>query len=372
MRETGPDEPNPHISRIVVIGVGGGGSNAVDTMLASDLTGIDFVTINTDAQALHKSKAPTKLQIGAQLTRGLGAGSNPEVGREAALADRERLSELFTGADLVFVTAGFGGGTGTGAAPVIAEIARESGALTVAFATLPFQFEGKRRLRLALEGVGHLAERVDTLVTVPNERLLAIVDESTSMSDAFRAVDNVLVAGVRGLVDVIHASGRVNVDFADVRTVMAGRGTALLGVGSGKGPHRTLEAAQAAFSSPLMAHTSLAGARHILLSFTSPPDLTLYEINAASCLVQEEADEDVNLIWGWSVDERLKDEVRVTLIATGFEDEHSTRTRQARRRHVPRPPEPLAADRDRPAAPVGIPDPDTDEYDIPSFFHHSD
>ncbi|TVQ91802.1 MAG: cell division protein FtsZ [Deltaproteobacteria bacterium] len=309
----------PQGARIKVIGVGGGGGNAVNTMISAGLTGVEFIVMNTDAQDIRRSLAPRRFQLGAQLTKGLGAGADPEVGREAALEDRDRIAELVVGADMVFVTAGMGGGTGTGAAPVIAQVAKECGALTVAVVTRPFFFEGRRRLRQAAEGVEKLTANVDTLITIPNQRLVSMASEKTSMKEAFRMADEVLLQAVQGVSDLINFQGMVNVDFADVRTVMSSKGVALMGVGRASGEHKTVEAAQRAISSPLLDDLSIVGATSVLINITGNSNLTMYEIHEASSLIQEEAHEDVEVIWGWVVDESMEDEARVTVIATGFE-----------------------------------------------------
>jgi len=310
----------PTAARIKVVGVGGGGGNAINTMIASGLTGVEFIAMNTDAQDLSRSLASRRFQLGAQLTKGLGAGANPEVGREAALEDRERIAELLVGADMVFVTAGMGGGTGTGAAPVVAQIAREIGALTVGVVTRPFHFEGRKRRRQADEGVSALRKNTDTLITIPNQRLVTMASERTSMKDAFGMADKVLLSAIKGVSDLINFQGFVNVDFADVRTVMEDKGVALMGVGTASGDHKTEEAAQRAISSPLLDDVSMVGARSVMINITGPEDLTMYEINAASTLIQDEAHEDAEVIWGWVIDETMKDEVRVTVIATGFDE----------------------------------------------------
>ncbi|MGC6493019.1 MAG: cell division protein FtsZ [Myxococcota bacterium] len=313
------DEDVPSGATIKVIGVGGGGGNAVNTMISAGLSGVEFIVMNTDAQDLRRSLAPRRFQLGSQLTKGLGAGANPEVGREAALEDRDRIAELIVGADMVFVTAGMGGGTGTGAAPVIAQVARECGALTVGVVTKPFSFEGKRRRRQADEGIDALAANVDTLITIPNQRLITMASDRTSMRDAFRLADEVLLSAVKGVSDLINYQGEVNVDFADVRTTMAGKGVALMGVGMASGEHKTVEAATRAISSPLLDEVSMTGATSVLINVTAGTDLTLYEAHEALTLVQEEAHEDAQVIFGWVVDESLDNEVRVTVIATGFE-----------------------------------------------------
>ncbi len=305
-------------ARLKVIGVGGGGGNAVATMLASGLQGVDLIVANTDLQALENSPAPNKLQIGANLTKGLGAGANPEVGRDAAQEDQRLISEALAGADMVFVTAGMGGGTGTGAAPVIARCAREQGALTVGVVTKPFNFEGKKRRRKAEAGIEVLSAEVDTLVVIPNQRLLALADEKAPMIDTFRLADQVLFNAVQGISELITHHGLINVDFADVRKVMSSRGLALMGTGLGSGPKRALDAAQAAISSPLLNDVSIEGATGILINFTGGPDMTLIEISEAATLVEEAAHDEVELIFGSRLDEKMGDEIKVTVIATGF------------------------------------------------------
>ena len=310
-------------ARIKVIGVGGGGGNAVNTMISSGLTGVEFIVMNTDAQDLGRSLASRRFQLGSQLTKGLGAGANPEVGREAALEDRDRIAELIGSADMVFVTAGMGGGTGTGAAPVIAQVARECGALTVAVVTRPFHFEGKRRRRQADEGVERLSQAVDTLITIPNQRLVSMSSDKTTMTQAFQMADEVLLQAVKGVSDLINDQGMVNVDFADVRTTMSGKGVALMGVGSATGEHKIVDAAQRAISSPLLDDVSIVGATSVLINVTGNSALTMYEINEASSLIQEEAHEDAEVIWGWVIDDTMEDEARVTVIATGFSQAQS-------------------------------------------------
>ncbi|MCA9540014.1 MAG: cell division protein FtsZ, partial [Myxococcales bacterium] len=305
-------------ARLKVIGVGGGGSNAVNTMVQSGLKGVDFIIANTDAQALEHSAAPTKLQIGAGLTQGLGAGANPEVGRNAALEDQRLVTDTLVGADMVFVTAGMGGGTGTGAAPVIARAAREAGALTVGVVTKPFNFEGRARRRRADTGIEALAAEVDTLIVIPNQRLLAISDENTTMVDAFKMADQVLYNAVQGISDLITEHGMINVDFADVRTIMSQKGLALMGTGRASGERRALVAAQAAISSPLLDDISIEGATGILINFTGGLDLKITEIEEAASLVEDAAHEDVNLIFGAVIDENMRDEIKITVIATGF------------------------------------------------------
>lgn len=306
-------------AKIKVIGVGGGGGNAINTMIEEGLDGVEFIAANTDMQALDKNQAGLKIQLGGALTKGLGAGADPEIGRNAALEDQERIKELLEGSDMVFVTAGMGGGTGTGAAPVIANIAREVGALTVGVMTKPFSFEGSRRRRIADQGLLQLQGCVDTLITIPNQRLLAIAGENTSIIDAFRKADEVLLYAVQGISDLITIGGLVNVDFADVKTIMSNMGLALMGTGRASGPQRAREAAEMAISSPLLEDVSINGATGILLNVTGGPDLSLFEINEASTLIQEAAHEDANIIFGAVIDPEMRDEIKLTVIATGFD-----------------------------------------------------
>ncbi len=305
-------------ARIKVIGVGGGGGNAVNTMIAGKLNGVDFIVANTDAQAIEANRATVKLQLGEQVTKGLGAGANPDVGRRAAMEDEAKLREYLTGADMIFITAGMGGGTGTGGAPVIAKIAREVGALTVGVVTKPFLFEGKKRMRQADDGIMDLKANVDTLIVIPNQRLLSIAARTTTMLEAFHKADDILLQAVRGISDLIITPGLINLDFADVRTVMAEMGLALMGAATAQGENRAVEAAQKAISSPLLEDISIHGARGLLISITGGPDLGLHEVNEAAMMIQEEAHEDANIIFGAVIDERMKDEIRVTVIATGF------------------------------------------------------
>lgn len=306
-------------AEIKVVGVGGGGGNALRTMIDSRLTGVEFIAANTDLQALRANPATQKIQLGANLTKGLGAGANPEVGRSAAMEDRDRIAEAIGNADMVFITAGMGGGTGTGAAPVIAEVARQSGALTVGVVTKPFMFEGRRRARQAEEGIHELHNVVDTLITIPNNKLLQIAGENTSMMDAFKRVDDVLLNAVRGISDLINVAGLINVDFADVQTIMSNQGLALMGTGVGEGPTRAVEAASQAVNSPLLDDIEIRGAMGILINITGGPDLKLHEVNDASMTIADEAHEDANIIFGSVVDESVGDQVRITVIATGFE-----------------------------------------------------
>ena len=305
---------------IKVIGVGGGGNNAVNRMIEHGVQGVDFIAVNTDAQALNLSKAEVRLQIGAKLTRGLGAGANPEVGKKAAEESREQLEEVLRGADMVFVTAGMGGGTGTGAAPVIAQIARELGALTVGVVTRPFTFEGRKRQTQAIGGIGGMKEAVDTLIVIPNDKLLQIVDKSTPMLEAFREADNVLRQGVQGISDLIATPGLINLDFADVKTIMSNKGSALMGIGIVTGENRASEAAKKAISSPLL-ESSIDGAKGVLMNITGGSNLSLFEVQEAADIVASASDEEVNMIFGSVINENLKDEIIVTVIATGFTEE---------------------------------------------------
>jgi cell division protein FtsZ len=308
-------------ARIKVIGVGGGGNNALNTMIEGGMGGVDFIAANTDSQALSGSYADIKIQMGEDLTRGLGAGANPEVGRNAALEAKEHFAEVLEGADMVFITAGMGGGTGTGGAPIIAEVARSLGCLTVGVVTRPFRFEGKRRGRQAAQGIEELKQAVDTLITIPNEKLLEVVSEDTSMLDAFSSVDRVLYNAVQGISDLVVVRGMINVDFADVRAVMQNQGLALMGTGNSTGPKRALEAACEAVASPLLEEVSINGAMGILMNVTGGTDLKLHEVNEAACYIQEQAHEDANIIFGAVVNENLGEQLSVTVIATGFESQ---------------------------------------------------
>lgn len=307
------------VARIKVIGVGGGGNNAVNRMIEGGVQGVEFIAVNTDAQALNLSKAEIKMQIGAQLTRGLGAGANPEVGRKAVEESRRQLEDVLKGADMVFVTAGMGGGTGTGAAPAIAEISRAIGALTIGVVTRPFGFEGRKRAQNAANGIELMRDAVDTLIIVPNDRLLQIVDKRTPMIEAFREADNVLRQGVQGISDLIAVPGLINLDFADVKTIMSNQGTALMGIGVAKGEGRAVEAAKKAISSPLL-ETSIDGAQGILMNITGGKDLSLYEVQEAADLVASAADKELNMIFGSIINENFKNEIMITVIATGFEE----------------------------------------------------
>jgi len=305
-------------AEIKVIGVGGGGNNAVNRMISAGLRGVDFLSVNTDAQALLLSQAPMKIQIGEKLTKGLGAGANPEVGEKAAQESREDILAALKGADMVFVTAGMGGGTGTGAAPVVAECAKEVGALTVGVVTKPFNFEGRRRMQQAERGIAKLMEKVDTLITIPNDRLLQVVEKRTSILDAFRIADDVLRQGVQGISDLIAVPGLINLDFADVKTIMMQTGSALMGIGVGTGENRASEAAKTAISSPLL-ETSIQGAKGVLLNITGGSNLGLFEVNEAADIISQAADPEANIIFGAVIDESLQEEIRVTVIATGFD-----------------------------------------------------
>ena len=356
-------ESGSYLAVIKVVGVGGGGTNAVNRMVDAGLRGVEFIACNTDAQALAMCDADIKLNIGHELTKGLGAGANPEIGQGAAAESRDEIKEALKGADMVFVTAGEGGGTGTGAAPVIAEIAKnEIGALTVGCVTRPFAFEGTQRARQAQEGIQKLREHVDTLIVIPNEKLLAIVERRTTILDAFREADNVLRQGVQGITDLITIPGLINLDFADVRTIMHDAGTALMGIGNAGGENRAAEAAKAAISSPLL-EESVEGATGILLNITGGHDLGLFEVNEAAEIVQSAADQNSNIIFGAVIDDSMGDEVRVTVIATGFDHRYSRpsqareTTRRARRDRD------VTMDDDQRSS-LEIRD---DEIDIPSF-----
>lgn len=310
------------LAKIKVVGVGGGGCNAVNRMIDAGIDGVEFIVVNTDAQALHLSKAETRLQIGEKITRGLGAGANPDIGKKAAEESRELLMNALDGADMVFVTAGMGGGTGTGAAPIIAEIAKELGALTVGVVTKPFRFEQRRRMSQAESGVSSLKEKVDTLIVIPNDRLLEIVDRNTPVVEAFKEADNVLRQGVSGISDLIAVPGLINVDFADVKAIMTERGSALMGIGTATGENRATEAAKKAISSPLL-ETSIDGARGVLMHISGGSNLSLWEVNEAADIVSSAADPDVNMIFGANINPDLSDDIVVTVIATGFENSAS-------------------------------------------------
>ena len=327
--------PQNYLAVIKVVGIGGGGVNAVNRMIEVGLKGVEFIAINTDAQALLMSDADVKLDIGRELTRGLGAGANPEVGRKAAEDHIEEIEEVLQGADMVFVTAGEGGGTGTGGAPVVAKVARSLGALTIGVVTRPFGFEGRRRQVQADQGVEDLRSEVDTLIVIPNDRLLSLADREISVIDAFRQADHVLLQGVSGITDLITTPGLINLDFADVKTVMSEMGMAMMGMGVASGENRALEAAQRAISSPLLEDISIQGARGILINITGGADLTLHEINEASSLIQKETYEEANIIFGAVIDKRLNGKIRVTVIATGLGEEEEKQERIRRLQVIP-------------------------------------
>lgn len=312
------DDPPITGARIKVIGVGGGGGNAVNRMIEAGIEGIEFIVANTDLQALKRSRAPIKIQLGGKLTKGLGAGANPNIGREAAMEDTEKIIEVLEGADMVFVTTGLGGGTGTGAAPIIASLATELQALTVAVVTKPFHFEGRRRMQQGDDGLAVLRDCVDTVITIPNERLLHTVDKSVSLADSFKVADDVLRQAVQGISDLITVPGLINLDFADVKAIMQGMGLALMGAGRASGPDRATNATQQAISSPLLEEATIEGAKGVLINITGGTDLTLFEVNEASSIIREAADEDANIIFGAVIDENLHDEMKITVIATGF------------------------------------------------------
>ncbi|HEV3275424.1 MAG TPA: cell division protein FtsZ [Terriglobia bacterium] len=314
-------DENIHGARLKVIGVGGGGGNAVNRMIAAHLEGVEFMVANTDLQALSVSQAPVKIQLGAKLTKGLGAGANPDVGRRAALEDTEKIIEALEGADMVFITAGLGGGTGTGGAPIVAGLARELGALTVAVVTKPFAFEGKRRMMQAEQGLSELSEHVDTVICIPNERLMQFVDKGTSFFEAFRIADDILRQGVQGISDIITITGIINRDFADIKTIMEGMGYAVMGTASASGEGRAVSATRQAIESPLLEDASINGAQGILLNLTGSSHLTLHEVHEASSIVQQAAAENANIIFGAVLDESMGDAVKVTVIATGIKSE---------------------------------------------------
>ena len=312
-------------AKIKVIGVGGGGSNAVNRMVEVGLSGVEFIVVNTDVQALDHNHASAKIQIGQKLTKGLGAGADPNIGRQAALEDTESIIQALSGADMIFVTTGLGGGTGTGAAPVIASLASELGALTIAVVTKPFKFEGKKRSMHAEAGLEALRECVDTVITIPNERLLGVIDRKTALTEAFSMADDVLRQAIQGISDLILVPGLINLDFADVKTIMSGMGVAMMGTGTAEGDNRAMQAAQKAVSSPLLEDGTVNGARGVIINVTGGPDLSLMEVNEASCVIQEAAHEDANIIFGAVVDPALKGKVKITVIATGFDRKGSGR-----------------------------------------------
>ena len=329
------DPSDMNLAKIKVVGIGGGGGNAINTMISYNLKGVDFIAANTDAQVLRESLSSIKIQLGVDVTKGLGAGSDPATGKRAAVETTDLLRQGIEGADMVFITAGLGGGTGTGGAPVVAEIAKELGALTVAVVTKPFQFEGKKRNRQAEEGVMELRKFVDTLIVVPNQRLLSLGGRNLSLLDAFKKADDILYHAVKGISDLIIVPGLINLDFADVKAIMADMGLALMGTGTASGENRAVEAAQKAISSPLLEDNTIQGAHGILLNITGGPDMSLFEINEASSLIQAEAHEEANIIFGTVIDENMGDEIRITVIATGFEDPMKKRQGLAAVSHLP-------------------------------------
>ncbi len=361
------DDPPLTGARIKVIGIGGGGSNAVNRMIESGIEGIEFLVANTDLQALKRSRAPIKIQLGSRLTKGLGAGADPGVGREAALEDTDKIIEVLEGADMVFVTTGLGGGTGTGAAPIVASLATELDALTVAVVTKPFQFEGRRRMQQAEQGLRELRECVDTVITIPNERLLHTVDRGVSLADSFKVADDVLRQAVQGISDLITVPGLINLDFADVKSIMQGMGMALMGAGRATGENRAIEATQQAISSPLLEEATIQGAKGVFINITGGPDLTLFEVNAASSIIRESADDDANINFGAVIDETLTDEMKITVIATGFDREAASVVSAAATTAIPAPPPRFVA---RPADDLPRPmmgTPRVDDLDVPTF-----
>ena len=368
-------DPAAEVAKIKVIGLGGGGGNAVGRMMEAEFTGVKLIVANTDLQALRASAVPVKLQLGAKLTQGLGAGANPDVGRDAAQEDPEQIRQLLEGADMVFITAGLGGGTGTGSAPVVAAIAKDLGILTVAVVTKPFHFEGRRRMAQAEAGIDALRTVVDTLITIPNQRLLAVVDRGTPLADAFKVADSVLQQAVQGISDLILVPGLINLDFADVRTIMSGMGMAMMGTGLGHGEHRAIDAAQQAVASPLLDDASIEGARGILINFTGGPDLAIHEVEEAARVVQEAAHEEANIIFGAVIDPTIQGEIRMTVIATGFTEKKDS---AAGGKVVDLParsgrPSPFANPAWRRPRAAGdasaelIASADTDELDVPTF-----
>ncbi len=362
-----------HLATIKVIGVGGGGNNAVNRMIEHGVEGVEFIAVNTDAQALNLSKAEVQLQIGTKLTRGLGAGANPDIGKKAAEESREMLEEALEGADMIFVTAGMGGGTGTGAAPVIAQISKDLGALTVGVVTRPFSFEGKRRSTQAFSGIEALKNSVDTLIVIPNDRLLEIVDKNTPMLEAFREADNVLRQGVQGISDLIAKPGLINVDFADVKTIMYDKGSALMGIGIATGENRASEAAKKAISSPLL-ETSVDGANGILMNITGGTNLSLFEVQEAADLVTSAADNEVNVIFGSVINEDLNDELIVTVIATGFDEQkqaaQQTPRREEQRGRARQNPTKQARTEEETETAEEASSTDEDTLDIPTFLRN--
>ncbi|HXH24701.1 MAG TPA: cell division protein FtsZ [Vicinamibacterales bacterium] len=362
------ERPQQGTARILVIGVGGGGSNAVNRMIQAGVRGVEFAAVNTDLQALHRSEAPTRIGIGEKLTRGLGAGGNPTIGERAAEESAEELFHLCSGADMVFIAAGMGGGTGTGASPVVAEIAQNCGALTVGVVTKPFGFEGARRRQAAEQGIARLKEKVNTLITIPNDKLLQVVEKRTSVETAFMIVDDVLRQGIQGISELITEPGLINLDFADVKTIMSEAGSALMAIGRGTGENRAADAARMAISSPLL-DISMEGARGVLLNITGGTDLTLNEINEAAEFIRQAADPDANIIFGAVVDPRMQDEVKLTVIATGFDGRHEPRTTSPIAERLRSPALERVRERQRElaeSAALGSPFVD-DDLEVPSF-----
>ena len=374
------------VAKIKIIGVGGGGCNAINTMISSNLEGVEFIAANTDLQALTNSLSTIKIQLGAQLTKGLGAGANPEIGRNATLEDTDKIREELSGADMIFITAGLGGGTGTGAAPIIADIAKELGALTVAVVTKPFLFEGKRRQTVAEKGLQELKQSVDTLIAIPNQRLLSISDRNISLLGSFKKADEVLLHASKSISDLITIPGLINLDFADVKTIMSEMGMAFMGMGVASGENKAIEATHKAISSPLLEDISISGARGLLINISGGENLTLHEVNDASTLIQEEADDEANIIFGAVIDSRMDDEIRITVIATGFGAQDEQRMGELKKTVVPPPLEPVE-EQDVPAflrsdfendeqevTKVGtiVSNFVNDEYDIPTFLRNSD
>jgi cell division protein FtsZ len=347
------DDAVPPSARIRVLGIGGGGGNAVNRMIAAGVAGIEFLAANTDCQALRSNRAPMKLQLGMKLTKGLGAGANPEVGKSAAIEDTDQILQALDGSDMVFITTGLGGGTGTGAAPIIAQLAREAGALVVAVVTKPFAFEGRRRRLQAEEGLTSLRQVVDTVITIPNDKLLHTVESGTPLAEAFQMADDILRQAVQGISDLITVPGEINLDFADVKTIMSGMGMALMGTGIAEGERRAVEAAQRAISSPLLEDTSIHGARGVLINITGGEDMTLHEVSEAAGIIQEASDPDANIIFGTVIDRGMQGRVKVTVIATGFNRDdlranHSqmvSAARQSDRHPVPNPTDPVVPGR---------------------------
>jgi cell division protein FtsZ len=360
------DDPPITGARIKVIGVGGGGGNAVNRMIEAGIEGIEFLVANTDLQALKRSGAPIKIQLGGKLTKGLGAGADPNIGRNAALEDTEKIIEVLEGADMVFVTTGLGGGTGTGAAPIIASLATELNALTVAVVTKPFHFEGRRRMLQADHGLRELRECVDTVITIPNERLLHTVERGVSLADSFKVADDVLRQAVQGISDLITVPGLINLDFADVKAIMQGMGLALMGVGRASGEHRAMEATQQAISSPLLEEATIEGAKGVLINITGGTDLTLYEVNEASSIIREAADDDANIIFGAVIDETMHDEMKITVIATGFDRESADSGKNAAAAMASTQPRYTRTPGDDLQRPTVNPN-RTDDLDVPTF-----